>query len=259
MKTYLKLSLLLFALMLSYCKKEKDEIQQPAPLPAQPTPADTSQVDSTSAEILADSCYAFFFNLRPFRLEPNNSLTALQGVKQSATIADSLFNCFRTYPSIYIDTLVCNGYSLNYDGYSFSVPSNYFLYAPFTWTVGSHSTIPPFTHTTYDPYPFYGGYLTLPDTVKTSEDFSLHLTGLSGQNRVRFSIYCNFKDAERIINSDSSEVSVFIPSNETSTLDVNTTGGIVISAIKQQTIFVGGKPHIFQTLFALTKYVYIKP
>lgn len=266
--------ILILLITFGACKKD-------AKLPNGNVPSttnDTTQVDTTSVDsnivvlthadslaMFGDSCYAHFVIGQNFSLSYNNSLVLSPYNPPIAIFYDSLNSIYNpaTFFSKYVGdgNILCNHVPMYFqypEGYQ-ALYSTPYIMPPCTWETIGNDTIGSFTFTHNVNYPFYAGYVEMPDTIDVNNGFSMTITGLTGQSLVQVSMNDDYHNPIiKYYRTRESSLNISFSSAEMSVLQSPHIGAFGVGLLRDTTVLINQQPYYFAVSREVSTQVWLK-
>lgn len=215
---------------------------------------------SPNAPINTDGFYGYI-NLSEFIWLQYPNISILSG-NATAEFNDVRYN--NTTPDIApkdAGSVFLNGIQLkkNYSFFAtdYSDSTNTIFNSPFTIHTIGNTTIPSFTLSINKPYPSFGNFTTLADTLVKSQGFNFTLTNIVNADSL-FAFINPLPYYKHIAVNNQSNITINFTPAELAVLDLSNNKHINFNFYKYDTVFQNSKPYSVTLLKGYSKDVFIK-
>ena len=230
----LSLSVLVFALVISSCKKNDSStgalITPPNTTAGSGNPSGTYNglliaLSAPSSGTIISTGIAEFYN---------TPITFILGNSAPATA---------TVNSVYMDT---TRFSFNNPDYIDMTGTLHF--PPAIWKVNGLGVIPSFTYTNYDALPVFTGTSPLPSSISKAQNLIIPLSGISGADQVAVEIDDSLSNSTTVYTSaNSTSVTILKDSLAKLAPSYLNHGSITVTLVKYNPQTISGKSFLFGT------------
>ena len=239
----LSLSILVFTLIISSCKKSDS-----------PTSGGSSTT-SNSTTTGNGNPSGTFNGILYYGYEVNGSISVYVGAANFFNSPVSFNPGTQT-----VATATVNSVSLNSTQLPYSSSSNNYStftttslrFPPAAWVVNGAGIIPSFSYTNTNPMPTFTGISSFPSSVSRSQNLVIPITGASGCDQIQVSVNDSANKTTSVSVAGGS-TSVTILKDSLTRLNNCVSGSISISLIKYNQQTLGGKSFLFGTVYITGK------
>lgn len=248
MKSILTLSFVIFLIIFS-CKKKEDTRTVEST-----TQLSTSTTGNTQTAASA-TFNALCSNQKIYSIIGNYTYSS-SVAQNSAAFTNSVLNNFNTYSGAYLDAgnISLNSVQFKNNASYYSDSTNSVFSDPFVWT-GTGSVIPAFSFSNTNAFASYAGYISWPDTIRKTSDFSITLTSLQRADEAKLYISIAGGPLVQTYTALVSSGNINVTAAGIAALSTSTQAIIQCDFFKNNIQIIGGKQVNFRNVTSFVKTV----
>jgi hypothetical protein len=251
MRAILTLSIIIFLIVFSCKKKEETR-----------TVESTTQLSTSTTGNPAPAATATFNALcssqKIYSIIGNYTYSS-SVAQNSAIFTNSVLTNFNAYAGSYLaaGNISLNGIQLKNSASYYNDSTNSVFSDPFVWT-GTGSVIPAFSFTNTNAFASYSGYVSWPDTIKKTSDFSITLTSLQRADEAKLYVSVAGGPLVQTYTALVSSGNINVSAVSIAALSTSTQAIIQCDFFKNNIQTIGGKQVNFRNVTSFVKTAEVK-